>query len=194
MRTLWLFSMFHLHWTRIEKKTGLKQKKDIVYLTHVVSLSNYKENDVLLMIITVHILVQTTSSRLTSMNNIREKKIDFFSPHRSITMISYVQSFICTYILIYRKYRTISASCLWFVTHYYFSLSLLFFLSLSLLLSVILSAIAQHYQQLQFKIQLIRCWLVTIASTWIHTYVNTSFLQTFFFHVRRTFFTFKLFS
>jgi len=139
MRTLWLFSMFHLHWTRIEKKTGLKQKKDIVYLTHVVSFSNYKENDVLLMIITVHILVQTTSSRLTSMNNIREKKIDFFSPHRSITMISYVQSFICTYILIYRKYRTISASCLCFVTHYYFSLSLLFFLSLPLALCYSLS-------------------------------------------------------
>ncbi len=61
-----------------------------------------------------------------------------------MTMISYVQSFICTYTHIHRKYHTTSAFCLWFVTHYYFSFSpfplrpCLFFSSYSL----------SYYQQL----------------------------------------------
>jgi hypothetical protein len=55
------------------------------------------------MIITIHILVQTTSSKLTSMNNIKEKKNQFSSLHRSITMISYVKSFIYIHIFSYTE-------------------------------------------------------------------------------------------
>jgi hypothetical protein len=113
----------------------------------------------------------------------RRKKNQFSSLHRSITMISYVQSFIFIY---HRKSCTTSISCLWFVTHYYFSLSLILSFSSTLLFS------QQLPNNHSSKILLIRCWLVTIASTWIHTHnvdtsvLQISFLRCFFF-IRRIF-------
>jgi hypothetical protein len=131
----------------------------------------------------MHWVVQTTSSRLTPMNNMR-KKNQFSSPHCSMTMISYVQSFIYTYTLIYRKYHTTSAFCLWFVTHYYFSLSDFFF-SFSSPLSLFsftlchctgncltLTTIAVHNSTYPVLV-------VTIASTWTH--VRRYFFSSIFF-------------
>lgn len=117
-----------------------------------------------------------TSTNILSFSIVQRKKNQFSPLHRSITMISYIQMFIYRNLSYNNGILPVICHPLWLLFFLLLLAVCLFRFVVSRSFSISCFSFIHSFSNCSTiavqKFLLIRCWLVTIANTWIYTYTH----------------------